>query len=393
MNILFVSDHYLTTVNGIVKQMDTIKHELERRHHKVMIMAPKSDPKAEQKEDVLYIQSMTSIIHPQDRMILPFDKKIKKKLMDMDIDIIHSHGFLAGIFSIKIANEKGIPIVITLHTSIQEYTRWLLPWAKNITPPITNWLTQLYFDQFDTVIAPSIKAIKILEKSKVKVPISLIHNGIDLDQIRNISADAFREKYQIDSKTPLIIIVGRIDVGKNIHLAIKAMGKVVKTISNAKLAIIGDGNLRKKVQTIIKKQGLEKNVFITGFIDHDLVLSANKAATIGLMTSDSDTLPTVAIEAISCGKPMVAVRDDAITAIIQHGYNGLLTSKDPNEIAKAIIHLLKNKKLRENYAKLCLKRSTEFSIASSVTQLELLYRNLIEHPKQKKTFGRTFPTD
>lgn len=389
MNILFVSDHYLPAVNGVVKQMVTIKEELERRHHKVIIVAPKYDRKSkrsEQIEDILYLPSMPFFLRPQDRVSLPFYAKIEKKLLGMDIDVIHSHGFLSSSLGMKIANEKGIPIVVTLHTSIQEYTRWLLPWAKRITPPITNWITHLYFNQFDTVIAPSIKAVKTLKKSKVTAPIVLMHNGIDIDHIRNIGPENFREKYGITRETPLVVIVGRIDFGKNVHLAIKAMKKVIKAVPDAKLAIIGDGTLRKKMESLIRKLKLQDNIFVTGFIDHDLVLSATQAATISLMTSDSDTLPTVAIEAISCGKPMVAVQDDAITAIIRHGDNGLLTSKDVNEIAAAIIRLLKNKKLRENYSKSCLKKCGKFSIGSYVNELELLYKNLIEHhqPEEKR---------
>jgi 1,2-diacylglycerol 3-alpha-glucosyltransferase len=380
MNILFVSDHYLPVVNGVVKQMVTIKEELEHRGHKVIIVAPKYDRKSkrsEQIENVFYLPSMPFFLRPQDRLSLPFYSKIVKKLLDMDIDIIHSHGFLSSSLGMKIANEKGIPIVVTLHTSIQEYTRWLLPWAKSITPPITNWITQLYFNQFDTVIAPSIKAVKNLKKSKVTAPIALMHNGIDIDHIRKVGPEAFREKYGIAHATPLVIIVGRIDYGKNVHLAVKAMKKVVNVVPDAKLAIIGDGELRKKMVSLIKKLKLQDSVFITGFIEHDMVLSATQAATISLMTSDSDTLPTVAIEAISCGKPMVAVQDDAITAIIRHGENGLLTAKDVNEIAAAIIRLLKNKKLRENYSKSCLKKCGQFSIRSYVNELELLYKNLI----------------
>jgi 1,2-diacylglycerol 3-alpha-glucosyltransferase len=378
MNILFVSDNYLPEVNGIVKQIVTIRKELESRGHKVIIVAPikpsRKSKYSEKDENVFHIPSIPFFLRPKDRLSLPFYGKIEKKLMNMDIDVVHSHGFLSSTLGMKIANAKEIPIVVTLHTSIQEYTRFILPWAKSVTPPITNWITQLYFNQFDTVIAPSIKAVKTLKKAKVKAPIVLMHNSIDIDHMKEISPKDFREKYNIANDTPLITIVGRIDIGKNIHLAIKAMKKVIKTVPNAQLAIIGDGTLKKKMESLIKKLKLQDNVFITGFIDHDLTLSATQACTISLMTSDSDTLPTVAIEAIACGKPMVAVRDDAITAIINHGENGLLTSKDPTEIANAIIRLLKNKHLRENYSKSCLKKCGKFGIKTYVDQLELLYK-------------------
>lgn len=377
MNILFVSDHYLPAVNGIVKQMITIKKELESRGHKVLVVAPKFDPESKEMKDVFHIPSLPFFIRPQDRLTIPFDRKIEKLLMATPIDIIHSHGFLSGLLGIKIAHKKGIPQVVTLHTSFQEYSRWLLPWAKHLTPPITNWLSYLYFNQFDTVIAPSIKAVKALKKSQVKTPVATIHNGIEMTELEKISPDVFLKKYHLNKKNPLIILVGRIDIGKNVHLAIKAMKKIVKKIPDVQLAIIGDGHLRKRMKSLIKRSKLSENIFITGFLDHDMVMSANKAATLSIMTSDSDTLPTVAIEAIACGKPMVAVNDDAITCIIKHGVNGLLTTKDPGRIATAILKLLRNKKLRTKYSQACTKIAQEFSIESYVNKLQKLYEELI----------------
>lgn len=378
MNIVFISDSYLHAVNGIVKQLLLLKKELQKRGHRVIIVAPKPNKKnLTEEKDVLYVPSVTFFMRPQDRLTMPFNRKVEKFLMETPIDIIHCHEGLLAFLGTKISKKKQIPQLVTLHTNIQEYVRWLFPKLSNYTNTITDQLSRLYFNQYNIAIAPSIKAFKVLKKAKVRVPIKLLYNGIDLDFFQNANANAFQEKFNLNPKDPLIVIVGRIDIGKNINVAIHAMKKVLKYLPKTKLAIIGDGNLRKKMEKLIKKSGLGNNVFITGFLDPALVASANHAASLAIMTSDSDTLPTVAIEAIACGKPMVAVQDDAIVAIVENGVNGILTALDPTAVANAIIRILKNNKLREQYAKASLKLSKKFSIKNHVDELEKTYHELI----------------
>ncbi|MFA5829912.1 MAG: glycosyltransferase [Candidatus Gracilibacteria bacterium] len=385
MNILFTSDHYLPTVNGIVHQMVIIKQELEKRGHKVIVVAPKCDNYDKVEKNVIYVPSVPFFMRPQDRLSAPFNKEIDNILDNLEIDIVHSHSILIGSFiGTKTAKKKKIPNVFTLHTPFQEYTKWLFPWLAGITPPITNLILQMSLKPFDLVIAPSKKAVRHLKRAKVKAPISMIHNGIELEKIKQIPAHLFLKKYKLNPDDPLLVLVGRIDRGKNVHLAIKAMKKVIQKFPKTKLMIIGDGLQRESMDRLIKRLKLGNNVFITGFIEHDLVISANKAATLALMTSDSDTLPTVAIEAIACGKSMVAVNDEAITAIIKNGMNGILTKKKAPEIATAIIKLLKTSHIRKGYEKNSLQIAPNFSVEKYVDELEKVYSELIH---KKSSYG------
>ncbi|GEM_PF-6368054 len=382
MNILFISDSYLHAMNGIVNHILLVKKELQKRNHHVTILAPKS-AKKNTDPDVLCMPSMKFFLRPQDRLTMPFNKKIEKYLLNSPIDIIHCHQGLLAFMGTKIANKKEIPQIITSHTSIEEYFSWLFPWLQDYSVTITRRLTQMYFNQYDLAIAPSNKAENVLKRAHVSVPIKLLHNGIKLENFQNANPQLFLKKYSLNARDPLLVLVGRIDIGKNVHIAIHAMKKVVREIPNARLAIIGDGNLRKNIEKLVRKLGLDKNVFITGFISLELVASANQAAKIALMTSDSDTLPTVAIEAITCGKPMVAVKDEAINAIVKNKINGFLTAKDPAKIANAIITLLKNHKLRKKYGDASLKMAEKFSIQKYIDKLENIYQEIIDQKKSK----------
>lgn len=380
MNILFVTDHYLPVVNGVVNQLIMMRHELEKRGHHVTIIAPQVGTKKEKNTDphVIHIRSIPTFWRPhQDRISLPFSPQLRHQIKMSNFDIVHTHGVFLGTYGMTIAKEKNIPHIVTLHLTLQEYLGYLAPWIPKITNKLCNVISKLFLDNFDMIIAPSKKASSTAKKSRTIAPIKIIHNGIQIEGIQNADPKMFLKKYGIQPDEPLVIIVGRVDPGKNVHLAIKAMRKIIKKNNRVKLAIIGDGSKRKQCETLIEKYGLEKNIFITGFISYDLVKSATQACKLAIMTSDSDILPTVAIEAISAGKPMVAVNDEAIQEIVHHGVNGILTTKDPEKIAKGIQKMLENKKLYLQYSKASLRISKEFSIETSVNNLEKAYHENI----------------
>lgn len=376
MNILLATDDFLPKTNGIVSQVLLLKEELEKRNHRVLILTPRYYQEKNEK-NVLRIPAVPFPLRPYDRIFYPSNKKIEKYLEENHIDIIHNHGYLTGLLSLKIAKKRGIPCVVTFHTIFEEHIKSISPLiAKNATSVI-DLVAKHYLQQHDVVIAPSIKAKKSIDRSKAKAHTLVLHNGVNLQYIQSISSQKFLKKYHLDPQNPLIILVGRIDHGKNVDIAVKAFKKVIKAVPSARLAIIGDGLERKKIQKLITRLGLKSHVFITGFIDYELVISATKNAAFCIMTSEVDTLPTVAIEAIACGKTMVAIEDEAIKPIIKHNVNGILTSKNIENVAENIIKVLDNNALRMRLEKAAFEASQNFSIGDYVTTLEHIYYELL----------------
>ncbi len=379
MNILFTSDHALNLVNGVVKHILLVKEELEKRHHRVIIICPKNQDAAyKEPKDVLHIPSFPFPFRYQDRVSLFFiNRKIKKTLSKIPIDIVHNHCLTVGILGKNIAQKGKIPLIGTLHMVFQDYIYALNPRLAAFSANFIQWFSRKYFHSYDLIITNSAKGTHSLKKSGVKNLNYVLHNGINLEYIGKVNPVTFKKIYHLKKGDPLIVLIGRIDPEKNVLLAVKAFQLVHKKIPNAKLAIIGDGSERKNIQAYINKYDLHESVFITGFINYDLVISANKSASLAIITSIADTLPTVAIEAIACGKSIVGVKDDAITPMVKNGRNGLLTQNTPSSLAKGIIKLLQNKKLRAKYESESLKIAQEFSIKKHVDKLEKIYQEMI----------------
>lgn len=383
MNILFVTDNYHPAVNGIVTQIDLLEAELERQGHKVYIVAPSTGKPFKDKENVFRLPSLVNPARPLDRFCIPKSSRLTKILIEKKIDVVHNHLFVAGFFGRGIAKKMNAPMVATLHTPFTQYVRWTVPFLLPVSWPFLVPLYKWYFSFHDMVVAPSARAGDELKDAGIKTPIKVIYNGIVLKVFSDANDKLFREKYHIEKATPMVICVGRIDPGKNVDIIIKATKIVLSEIPNLKLVIIGDGVLKKSMEELVKKEKLEGSVLFTGFLDRDMIASAYKASDLSLMASDTDVLPTVTTEAMAAGNPVVAVTDKAVLPLVENERNGFLTKKNPEDFAKYMTILLKDKPLREQYGKESIEISKGFSVEKTVNNLLQVYTELIKARQAK----------
>lgn len=386
MNILFTADNYKPQVNGIVTYILYLRKELERRKHRV-ILATTDFPNSEKETDVIRIPSLPFPFRSEDRIPLIWNKPVISRLRQEKFDIVHNQTFLTGFLGEKIAHEQNIPGVVTYHTPFNQYIHRLIPGIEKPLSPLINLAIKKYFNQFDQVITPSPKTIPSLKN--IKTEAKVIPNGIELDIFKNSSSDLFLKKYNIDPARSIITIAGRLDRGKNIELAVEAVSIIKKQIPEILLAIIGDGTVRKKVENLVKKLDLRQNVILTGFVSKEILASAHRAARLSLMLSVVDNLPTVAIEAIACGKPMIAINDDSIKLIVFDNINGLLVNPTPTAVAQATFDLLQHPLKLGKFGKESSRVAEKFSIEFYVDKLEILYKDLII----KKQAGSSLPAN
>ena len=90
MNILFASDHYTPSINGIVTHILLLRRELEKRGHNVYILTARR-PDSKDEKNVIYTPSVNFPLHKVDQIPIPFTPNVTKRLNDLKIDIIHNH--------------------------------------------------------------------------------------------------------------------------------------------------------------------------------------------------------------------------------------------------------------------------------------------------------------
>ncbi|KKR51057.1 MAG: Glycosyl transferase, group 1 family protein [Candidatus Curtissbacteria bacterium GW2011_GWA1_40_16] len=375
MNILLTADNYKPQINGIVTYIINLRKELEKRGHNVTLVAT-DFPDSREEAGVIRIPSLGLPMRPFERIPLIWDSKTLKKLRQKKFDIVHNQTFVTGFLGAKIAREQNIPSVVTYHTPFDQYIHRFMPGLEKPLSPFIEIMVRYYFNKFDKVVIPSAKTLRSL--SKIKSKPELIHNGIDLEFFKNSKPDKFLKEFKVDPKRPLILIAGLLDRGKNFEIAIDSMTNVKAQIPNALLVVAGGGTMKKHIRKQVARLGLQNNVILTGFIDREMIASANKAANLCLMVSIVDNLPTVALEAVASGKPLITIDDICIKDIVYDKKNGLLISPNAPELSQAIIKLVKNPKLCEEFGNQSLRIAQKFSIAKYADKIETLYRDLIQ---------------
>ncbi len=192
----------------------------------------------------------------------------------------------------------------------------------------------------------------------------VLYNSFDLDKIKEKSLEPL-------DKSNYILAVGRlVNEHKGFDILIDAVKKLKMENIQVKLIIIGDGPDREKIENQIKNNSLEKEVFINGF-DENPYKWMNKSK-IFILSSNYEGLPTVLIEALACGIPIVSTNCKCgPSEILNNGEYGILVPVGNSEALKeGIKKVLLDKKLQKNLKEKSQKRALEFSNERVIKQLE-----------------------
>lgn len=169
------------------------------------------------------------------------------------------------------------------------------------------------------------------------------------------------QKQENSERRNQVLAVGRLHEVKGFKRMIE-MWRDADMPENAFLKIIGDGEEKEELQKLIKKNGLEEKVILTGAMQHEDVMDEMRKSQIYAMTSLSEAFPFVLIEAMSNGLPVVAydVRVGP-RAIVEEQKNGfLIPDGDKKQFGEKVKMLLEDIKLRERMSDGAVKRSREF---------------------------------
>ena len=154
------------------------------------------------------------------------------------------------------------------------------------------------------------------------------------------------------SENKEIIFVGRLVTRKGVKYLIEAFHKVCRSIPHD-LVIVGNGPERGRLEELATNLGLTDRVRFTGTISDDALNQYYASCSFLVLPAvfdekgDTEGLGVVLLEAMSCGKPVIASEVGGITDIVVDGENGLLVPPgDPNALAVAIRKLAKDRKLR-----------------------------------------------
>jgi len=210
--------------------------------------------------------------------------------------------------------------------------------------------------KFDAIIAVSNEVAKstikwyFVDKRKVYT----VYNGIETNRFQpdQEQREQTRKALAILNKEKVLLFFSFVTKQKGIHLLIKALPTILKKNKHAKLMIVGDGEYINEARLIVEQSGIGNNAFFTGHIPRKGVSHYINASDIFILpTLRQEGLPFALIEAMACGKPIIASKIGGISSVIDDGINGLLIPPgDVSKITEKVIFLLNNKDFAEKLA-------------------------------------------
>ena len=178
-----------------------------------------------------------------------------------------------------------------------------------------------------------------LDSSAVKV----VGNGVDEKVFTPISNKS-REKY--------VLFTGVVRARKGLFDFIECGDIVCRELPDVKFIICGDGPFLPQSVEMVKRKGLEKQIVFLGRVSRERLIKTYQNAAVHVVPSHYEGLPTVMLEGMACGLPVVATDVGGSSEVIVHGKNGfLIPPRDPRRMSEVVLKLLADSPLRKKVGK------------------------------------------
>ena len=207
----------------------------------------------------------------------------------------------------------------------------------------------------------------------------VVNEGIDLERVDAAPPGNLHEELWLPRHAPIVGNVAALVPHKGQRHLIDAAAIVVRQIPDARFVIAGEGELRHALERQIRDRHLEKHVILLGFRPD--VLSLHKVFDVFVMSSVTEGLGTSLLDAMACGKPVVATEAGGIPEVVEDGLTGLLVPvRDPEAMAAAIVRLLHDAGLRRQMGEAAILSVRErFSVERMVLDTLRVYQRVAMH--------------
>ena len=264
------------------------------------------------------------------------------KSLESEFDMVHIHS------PWPLPVRTSLPIMTTVHTPMRVDARhheifdlkslFEKMQSATVYPPMESELFTI--SRKITVVSQTV-ALELEEYGFNSPEIRVVKNGVDSRSFFPCKSKDDNEEY--------VLYAGVLRARKGLFDLVQSASDVCKIRPNTKFIICGAGPFRKRMERAVKKMGLTRQFVFLGYVSRDKLIHTFQNATVQVIPSHYEGLPTVLLEGMACGLPVVATDIGGNNEVINSGVNGFLVPpKSPNALAEAILRLLNDPWLREN---------------------------------------------
>ncbi len=291
--------------------------------------------------------------------------KLYRLLKIHQFDIIHTHAYSAGIIGRISAFLAGVPVIISHNHSIYDfYNRYY---------HLVEWILSLITDRVICISEEVNRFTNETQRINSRKLIT-IHNGIDDDcaVIENRGSD-LKNELGISLNHSVIGTIAHLEEHKGHKYLLEAASLLLSSKRDISFLFVGEGTLKEKLKKLCVDLKIENNIIFVG--ERSDISEILFSIDIFVLPSLREGLGLAILEAMACGKPVIATNVGGIPEIVKDGVSGILVPpKDPKSLYRAMSDLLDDREKCEEMGRFGKRVYDEsFRARTMVGKIEDLY--------------------
>src|SRR5579862_709585 len=356
MKIGLVSPYDYAAPGGVREHIGALDRKFRELGHDVVVLTPNSKGGREEHHDnVISLGRVTPLrINGSTARItlsMWLTHRVRQILRQEQFDVLHIHEPLMPALPLTVLRCSETINIATFHAHGQSY-------ASNLGYLFGKAIVRKRVRKLHGRIAVSRTAQNFVE-SYFPGDYTVIPNGIDLEwwqrQVQPIRG--------FEDGRPKVLFLGRLENRKGLKYLVRAFQRVRQEIPKARLIVAGEGRLRSGFERYVWRHDLEGDVYFSGFVAaEDRPRYFASCDVFCAPSTGQESFGIVLLEAMACGKPIVASNIDGYRDVISNRREGLLVPvKDSGAIAEALIELLAHPARRDQLADEGLRTVRQYS--------------------------------
>jgi 1,2-diacylglycerol 3-alpha-glucosyltransferase len=383
MKIGMMADLYKPHISGVTNYIAMNKRVLEAAGHEVFVFTFGGLDYKDDEANVIRSPGIPLVVKGYSFNVR-YTRQARRLLQTMDVVHVH-HPFVSGSLAMVYCKPKGIPIAFTNHTRYDLYAQAYIPALAGLGDLAMGGYLPAFCRAVDLVISPSAGMRDVLEKAGVDAPIDVVPNGINLELFRQPVEPFSRANFGFSDQDVLLVFVGRLGPEKNLAFLLRAFSAVLLAYPQVGLVLVGEGPDRGNLQTLVRQEGLNEQVFFTGLVPYGDIPAYLAMGDAFVTASVTEVHPFTVIEAMAAGLPVLGINSPGVGDTIQDGRNGFLCPKEDLAIFTAkLMRLVMDKDMRKVMGQTAREDSRQYAIERTMQMMLERYQMLAQRAAARR---------
>lgn len=358
MKIVFATETFLPSVDGVVTRITHTLDRLSELGHDVTIVCPDLGCTSYAGFEVVGVKAVTYPVY-RSRPWGSFSPKVARVLDRVKPDIVHVwQPAIIGFSAVLAARKRGIPLISSYHTNVDKYLNCYGP-VRVFVRPIMRLMRWLNNTSPLTLVTSNAMHDYLGDRGFLNLRV--LPRGVDAQTFTPRAADAETRMRLSGGRpdAPLLLFVGRVAYEKGLDTLVPLM----QAHPEWSLAIVGDGPARADLERAFRGT----HTMFTGFLTGEALSHAFASADAFVFPSRTETLGLVILESMASGVPVIAAHSPATDEQIRNGIDGLIYDPDiPDDLEQAVLRVVNDRQFARSLADAGLEqaRRQDWRVAS-----------------------------